>query len=44
MLVAFVRKRDKRVQAYRKLLEEQRIEQMKKVEAQRTMQKIQNLK
>ncbi|XP_040194167.1 dnaJ homolog subfamily C member 21 isoform X2 [Rana temporaria] len=43
-LVAFVRKRDKRVQAHRKLVEEQNAEKAKKVEELRRQQKIQNAK
>jgi len=43
-LVEFIRKRDKRVTAYRKLLEEQRKDQQAKVEAQRLCQKMKNLK
>ncbi|KAM4052915.1 dnaJ homolog subfamily C member 21 isoform 1-T1 [Anomaloglossus baeobatrachus] len=43
-LVAFVRKRDKRVQAHRKLVEEQNAEKAKKVEEMRRQQKIQNAK
>ncbi|XP_018418959.1 PREDICTED: dnaJ homolog subfamily C member 21 [Nanorana parkeri] len=43
-LVAFVRKRDKRVQAHRKLVEEQNAEKAKKVEELRRQQKIQNSK
>ncbi|XP_075040548.1 dnaJ homolog subfamily C member 21 isoform X2 [Mixophyes fleayi] len=43
-LVAFVRKRDKRVQAHRKLVEEQNAEKAKKVEEQRRQQRLQNAK
>ncbi|XP_069602065.1 dnaJ homolog subfamily C member 21 isoform X1 [Ranitomeya imitator] len=43
-LVAFVRKRDKRVHAHRKLVEEQNAEKAKKVEEMRRQQKIQNAK
>ncbi|XP_068106414.1 dnaJ homolog subfamily C member 21 [Hyperolius riggenbachi] len=43
-LVAYVRKRDKRVQAHRKLVEEQNAEKAKKVEELRRQQKIQNAK
>ncbi|KAM3937549.1 dnaJ homolog subfamily C member 21 [Leptodactylus fuscus] len=43
-LVAFVRKRDKRVQAHRKLVEEQNAEKAKKVEELRRQQKLQNAK
>ncbi|XP_066458549.1 dnaJ homolog subfamily C member 21 isoform X3 [Eleutherodactylus coqui] len=43
-LVAFVRKRDKRVQAHRKLVEEQNAEKAKKVEVLRRQQKLQNAK
>ncbi|KAM9330143.1 dnaJ homolog subfamily C member 21 [Gastrophryne carolinensis] len=43
-LVAFVRKRDKRVQAHRKLVEEQNAEKAKKAEELRRQQKLQNAK
>ncbi|XP_044148694.1 dnaJ homolog subfamily C member 21 isoform X2 [Bufo gargarizans] len=43
-LVAFIRKRDKRVQAHRKQLEEQNAEKAKKVEELRRQQKLQNAK
>ncbi|CAH2296510.1 dnaJ homolog subfamily C member 21 [Pelobates cultripes] len=43
-LVAFIRKRDKRVQAHRKLVEEQNAEKAKKVEALRRQQKLQQAK
>uniref|UniRef100_A0A8C5LTX9 DnaJ homolog subfamily C member 21 n=1 Tax=Leptobrachium leishanense TaxID=445787 RepID=A0A8C5LTX9_9ANUR len=43
-LVAFIRKRDKRVQAHRKLVEEQNAEKAKKVEELRRQQKLQQLK
>ncbi|KAM6470074.1 dnaJ homolog subfamily C member 21 [Liasis olivaceus] len=43
-LVAFVRKRDKRVQAHRKLLEEQNAEKAKKAEALRRQQKLKQAK
>ncbi|XP_069819228.1 dnaJ homolog subfamily C member 21 isoform X2 [Dendropsophus ebraccatus] len=43
-LVAFIRKRDKRVQAHRKLVEEQNAEKAKKVEELRRQQKLQNAK
>ncbi|XP_018121922.1 dnaJ homolog subfamily C member 21 isoform X2 [Xenopus laevis] len=43
-LVAFVRKRDKRVQAHRKLVEEQNAEKAKKVEELRRQQKRQQAK
>ncbi|KAF7243902.1 hypothetical protein EYD10_09799 [Varanus komodoensis] len=43
-LVAFVRKRDKRVQAHRKLLEEQNAEKAKKVEELRRQQKLKQAK
>uniref|UniRef100_A0A8C2XHF7 DnaJ homolog subfamily C member 21 n=1 Tax=Cyclopterus lumpus TaxID=8103 RepID=A0A8C2XHF7_CYCLU len=43
-LVAFVRKRDRRVQAHRKLVEEQNAEKIKKVEAQRRQQKLSQAK
>ncbi|XP_051733990.1 dnaJ homolog subfamily C member 21 isoform X2 [Ctenopharyngodon idella] len=43
-LVAFVRKRDKRVQAHKKLLEEQNAEKAKKVEELRRKQKLNQAK
>ncbi|XP_059213810.1 dnaJ homolog subfamily C member 21 isoform X2 [Centropristis striata] len=43
-LVAFVRKRDRRVQAHRKLVEEQNAEKIKKVEEQRRKQKLHQAK
>ncbi|KAG8599121.1 hypothetical protein GDO81_002881 [Engystomops pustulosus] len=43
-LVAFIRKRDKRVQAHRKMVEEQNAEKAKKVEELRRQQKLQNAK
>lgn len=43
-LVAFVRKRDKRVQAHRKLLEEQNAEKAKKSEELRRQQKLKQAK
>ncbi|XP_053557173.1 dnaJ homolog subfamily C member 21 [Bombina bombina] len=43
-LVAFVRKRDKRVQAHRKLVEEQNAEKAKKVEELRRQQKLKQAK
>ncbi|KAM8960889.1 dnaJ homolog subfamily C member 21 [Pelodytes ibericus] len=43
-LVAFIRKRDKRVQAHRKLVEEQNAEKAKKVEEIRRQQKLQQAK
>uniref|UniRef100_A0A6J0TS27 DnaJ homolog subfamily C member 21 n=1 Tax=Pogona vitticeps TaxID=103695 RepID=A0A6J0TS27_9SAUR len=43
-LVAFIRKRDKRVQAHRKLLEEQNAEKLKKVEELRRQQKLKQAK
>ncbi|XP_029434850.1 dnaJ homolog subfamily C member 21 [Rhinatrema bivittatum] len=43
-LVAFIRKRDKRVQAHRKLVEEQNAEKAKKVEQLRRQQKLQQAK
>lgn len=43
-LVAFIRKRDRRVQAHRKLLEEQNIEKAKKVEELRRQQKLKQAK
>ncbi|XP_056401805.1 dnaJ homolog subfamily C member 21 isoform X2 [Hyla sarda] len=43
-LVAFIRKRDKRVQAHRKLVEEQNAEKAKKVEELRRQQKLENAK
>ncbi|XP_075697904.1 dnaJ homolog subfamily C member 21 [Rhinoderma darwinii] len=43
-MVAFIRKRDKRVQAHRKLVEEQNAEKAKKVEELRRQQKLQNAK
>ncbi|XP_060092066.1 dnaJ homolog subfamily C member 21 [Heteronotia binoei] len=43
-LVAFIRKRDKRVQAHRKLLEEQNAEKAKKVEELRRQQKLKQAK
>ncbi|XP_021175374.2 dnaJ homolog subfamily C member 21 isoform X1 [Fundulus heteroclitus] len=43
-LVAFVRKRDRRVQAHRKLLEEQNAEKTKKMEEQRRQQKLKQAK
>ncbi|XP_066472333.1 dnaJ homolog subfamily C member 21 [Tiliqua scincoides] len=43
-LVAFIRKRDKRVQAHRKLLEEQNIEKAKKAEELRRQQKLKQAK
>ncbi|XP_069026747.1 dnaJ homolog subfamily C member 21 isoform X2 [Embiotoca jacksoni] len=43
-LVAFVRKRDRRVQAHRKLVEEQNAEKVKKVEELRRQQKLQQAK
>uniref|UniRef100_A0A670YFJ4 DnaJ heat shock protein family (Hsp40) member C21 n=1 Tax=Pseudonaja textilis TaxID=8673 RepID=A0A670YFJ4_PSETE len=43
-LVAFVRKRDKRVQAHRKLLEEQNAEKAKKAEELRRQQKLKQAK
>ncbi|XP_030048883.1 dnaJ homolog subfamily C member 21 isoform X2 [Microcaecilia unicolor] len=43
-LVAFIRKRDRRVQAHRKLVEEQNAEKAKKVEQLRRQQKLQQAK
>ncbi|XP_029025665.1 dnaJ homolog subfamily C member 21 isoform X1 [Betta splendens] len=43
-LVAFVRKRDRRVQAHRKLVEEQNAEKLKKVEELRRQQKLSQAK
>ncbi|XP_029940012.1 dnaJ homolog subfamily C member 21 isoform X2 [Salarias fasciatus] len=43
-LVAFVRKRDRRVQAHRKLVEEQNAEKVKKVEELRRQQKLKQAK
>ncbi|XP_015263299.1 PREDICTED: dnaJ homolog subfamily C member 21 [Gekko japonicus] len=43
-LVAFIRKRDRRVQAHRKLLEEQNAEKAKKVEELRRQQKLKQAK
>lgn len=43
-LVAFVRKRDRRVQAHRKLVEEQNAEKIKKVEELRRKQKLSQAK
>lgn len=43
-LVAFVRKRDRRVQAHRKLVEEQNAEKVKKAEEQRRKQKLSQAK
>ncbi|XP_075311813.1 dnaJ homolog subfamily C member 21 isoform X3 [Odontesthes bonariensis] len=43
-LVAFVRKRDRRVQAHRKLVEEQNAEKIKKVEELRRQQKLKQAK
>ncbi|XP_040052837.2 dnaJ homolog subfamily C member 21 isoform X2 [Gasterosteus aculeatus] len=43
-LVAFVRKRDRRVQAHKKLVEEQNAEKIKKVEALRREQKLSQAK
>lgn len=43
-LVAFVRKRDRRVQAHRKLVEEQNAEKVKKVEELRRKQKLSQAK
>ncbi|XP_075444038.1 dnaJ homolog subfamily C member 21 isoform X2 [Ascaphus truei] len=43
-LVAFIRKRDKRVQAHRKLVEEQNAEKAKKMEEHRRQQKLQQAK
>ncbi|XP_061589645.1 dnaJ homolog subfamily C member 21 isoform X2 [Cololabis saira] len=43
-LVAFIRKRDRRVQAHRKLVEEQNAEKIKKVEEQRRQQKLKQAK
>ncbi|KAG8010771.1 DnaJ-like protein subfamily C member 21 [Nibea albiflora] len=43
-LVAFVRKRDRRVQAHRKLVEEQNAEKIKKVEEMRRKQKLSQAK
>ncbi|KAJ6656090.1 hypothetical protein lerEdw1_004139 [Lerista edwardsae] len=43
-LVAFIRKRDKRVQAHRRLLEEQNIEKAKKAEELRRQQKLKQAK
>ncbi|KAM9307445.1 dnaJ homolog subfamily C member 21 isoform 2-T2 [Pholidichthys leucotaenia] len=43
-LVAFVRKRDRRVQAHRKLVEEQNAEKIKKVEELRRKQKLKQAK
>ncbi|KAK2827734.1 hypothetical protein Q7C36_018660 [Tachysurus vachellii] len=43
-LVAFIRKRDKRVQAHRKLVEEQNAEKAKKVEELRRKQKLEQAK
>ncbi|XP_072228105.1 dnaJ homolog subfamily C member 21 isoform X2 [Leuresthes tenuis] len=43
-LVAFVRKRDRRVQAHRKLVEEQNAEKIKKVEELRRQQKLRQAK
>ncbi|MEQ2197588.1 DnaJ subfamily C member 21, partial [Xenoophorus captivus] len=43
-LVAFVRKRDRRVQAHRKLVEEQNAEKIKKMEELRRQQKLKQAK
>lgn len=43
-LVAFVRKRDRRVQAHRKLVEEQNAEKVKKAEELRRKQKLSQAK
>lgn len=43
-LVAFVRKRDRRVQAHRKLVEEQNAEKAKKMEEMRRKQKLSQAK
>nr|XP_056704473.1 dnaJ homolog subfamily C member 21 [Euleptes europaea] len=43
-LVAFIRKRDRRIQAHRKLLEEQNAEKAKKVEELRRQQKLKQAK
>ncbi len=43
-LVAFVRKRDKRVQAHKKLVEEQNAEKARKVEELRRKQKLHQAK
>ncbi|CAJ1070698.1 hypothetical protein INR49_025846 [Xyrichtys novacula] len=43
-LVAFVRKRDRRVQAHRKLVEEQNAEKVKKMEAMRRQQRLNQAK
>lgn len=43
-LVAFVRKRDRRVQAHRKLVEEQNAEKSKKMEELRRKQKLSQAK
>lgn len=43
-LVAFVRKRDRRVQAHRKLVEEQNAEKAKKTEEMRRKQKLSQAK
>lgn len=43
-LVAFVRKRDRRVQAHRKLVEEQNAEKAKKAEELRRKQKLSQAK
>lgn len=43
-LVAFIRKRDKRVQAHRKLVEEQNAEKARKAEEMRRQQKLKQAK
>lgn len=43
-LVAFIRKRDKRVQAHRKLVEEQNAEKLRKAEELRRQQKLKQAK
>ena len=43
-LVAFIRKRDRRVQAHRKLVEEQNAEKARKAEAMRRQQKLKQAK
>lgn len=43
-LVAFIRKRDKRVQAHRKLVEEQNAEKARKAEEMRRQQKLRQAK
>lgn len=43
-LVAFVRRRDKRVQAHRRLLEEQNAEKARKAEEMRRQQKLKQAK